>query len=575
MNRQWIITPADERAAEAAGRWNVPRLIAQLMMNRGVSPSGSGDDFLAPQLRDLYPPEQLPGTREAAKLIVEHVRRRRPMVIYGDYDVDGTTGVSILWHMLKLVGADVATYVPHRIEEGYGLNSEAVSRLVDNGAELVISVDCGVTAIEVADLMRRRGVPLVVTDHHAPRERLPEAEVIVHPALDGTYGNPHLSGAGVAFKVAWGVAQQMSGGDRVAGPFREMLMQLLPLAALGTIADVVPLTGENRIIAKHGLSTIRDTRIAGLRSLMNCAGLGRETVNCFDVGFKLAPRVNAAGRMGHARLAVELFTEADARRGEEICRELDEHNRARQGVERRIVAEATEMIEGQRWASDARRAIVAASDRWHPGVVGIAAARVLERFHRPTVLIALNGEEGQGSARSITHFDLSKALVDCREHLTSFGGHAMAAGVRLRSDRIDAFREAFVDQANRTLTGADLASKLRIDAEVSLGDLGLPVTEQILALGPFGIGNPRPRLATGWVELAAEPRCVGEKRDHLQASLRENGLCMRAIGFGLGPMIDELRRHRRCRAAFEPMVNDFNGRRSAEMRLVDLRFPTA
>jgi single-stranded-DNA-specific exonuclease len=540
---------------------------------------------LTPQLKDLHPPDLLPGAVGAAAAIVNAVRSGAKIVIYGDYDVDGTASVAILWHALTFLGARVFFYVPHRTEEGYGLNPEAVDRLVQEGAGFIITVDCGITAVDVADTLRRAGVPLVVTDHHAPHTALPPAEAIVHPALSGTacygdtplaggsYPNPDLAGAGVAFKVAWAIGQKVSGADRVDPRFRSLLLDLLPLAALGTIADVVPLRGENRIIARYGLEGLVGTRLPGLRALIESAGLSGGRISGYDVGFKLAPRINAAGRMGHARLAVELLTRADTDRAREITLYLEEHNRSRQATERQMTRDAVERIEGANLAGDARRAIVLASHGWHAGVIGIVAARLVDRFHRPAIMISVGTDEAQGSGRSIPGFDLHAALASCAEHLRSYGGHAMAAGIRLAPDQIEPFTDAFLHVANGRLTGEDLVPKLRLDAEISLDELTMPTAEAVLALGPFGLGNPRPRFASDWIELADEPRAVGQHGRHLSASFHQDGVRMRAIGFGLADRLEDLKQHRRCRVAFEPIINEFNGRRSVEMQVVDFRFP--
>jgi single-stranded-DNA-specific exonuclease len=537
-------------------------------------PEGEADTFLAPQLKDLHPPELLPGTAPAAALITEAVRAKEKIVIYGDYDVDGTCGVAVLWHVLQRAGADVSFYVPHRIEEGYGLNLEAVMRLVAEGARMIISVDCGITAVEEVDALHEAGVKVIITDHHTAHDAIPSADAVVHPAMGSSYPNPDLCGAGVAFKLAWAIAQQLSSAERVTAEFRSLLMDLLPLAALGTIADVVPLRGENRIIARHGLQLLPTSSLPGVHALIASAGLTGGNISGYDVGFKLAPRMNAAGRMGHARLAVELLTRATEDRANEIALYLEEHNRSRRAAERKILKEARETIERQNLAGDARRALVVAGEGWHAGVIGIVASRIAEQYHRPAVLIALSNGQGQGSARSIRHFDLADALAACGEHLLSYGGHAMAAGLRIAADSIEPFTDAFVEVANNRLTADDLLPKLRLDAEVPLSAMTMPTAEAIVGLGPFGVGNPKPKLATGWVDLAAEPRCVGQHQDHLQASFSQGGTRMKAIGFGLGGLIEDLKQYRKCRIAFEPIINEFNGRRSVEMQMLDLMFPT-
>ncbi len=573
MGRPWIIPPTSPELGAVCDRWQVPSLVAQLLLNRGLSPNEPADAFLAPQLKGLYPPESLPGATKAAGVIIDAIRKGSKIVLYGDYDVDGTTGLSILWHTLTLASADVTFYVPHRIDEGYGLGVEATQRLASDGADLIITIDCGITATEVAGVLKKAGVALIVTDHHAPKDKLPEATAIVHPTAIGESPNPDLCGAGVAFKLAWAIGQALSGSTRVTPEVRKLLVDMLPLAALGTIADVVPLRGENRIIARHGLLGLETTALPGLRALIESAGLCKSRISGYDVGFKLAPRINAAGRMGHARLAVELFTRANQDRAREIALYLEDHNRSRQATERQITRQAIETVKRLDLAGDARRAIVLAAEGWHAGVIGIVAARLVDRYHRPTVIISLNGNEGQGSARSIQAFDLNSALSACGDHLLSHGGHAMAAGLRIALDRVDAFTEAFVKTANNRLTGQDLVEKLHLDAEVAIDELTMATAEAIAQLGPFGRGNPRPRLATGWIELADEPRCVGKGQEHLQASFRQNGVRVRSIGFGMGDRIEDLKQHRRCRVAFEPLINEYNGRRTVEMRLLDIQFP--
>lgn len=571
--KKWIISQPYEATQALAQRWQVPRIVAQLLLNRGLSPEHSAEAFLAPQLADLHPPELLHQAPLAADAIATAINVRKKIVLYGDYDVDGTTGLAILWHVIKLAGGDVAFYVPHRIEEGYGLNTAAALKLADEGAGLIVSVDCGVTAVEAADALRGRGVDLIITDHHTPGPEIPNALAIVHPGIGGHYPNPYLSGAGVAFKVAWALAQRVCGSQKVSAPYRELLKELLPLAALGTIADVVSLTGENRILARHGLQLLPQSRIAGIQALIESSGLNGAKINCYDVGFKIAPRINAAGRMGHARLAVELFTRADATRSREITLYLEEHNRSRQAVERQIAKQAFELIERDNLGSDARRAIVLAAEGWHAGVIGIVASKVVGRYHRPAIIISLANGEGQGSGRGVANFDLTAALGDCADHLISHGGHAAAAGLRIEADRVAAFTEAFVGIANNRLTGDDLAPKLRLDGEVRLTEMTLPTAQAIGGLGPFGNGNPKPLLATDWVELASEPRCVGSNNDHLQASFQQDGVHLKGIGFRMGEHLEDLKQHRRCRVAFEPIINEFNGRRSVEMQVADFQFP--
>jgi len=549
----------------------VTPLVAQLLLNRGITGAAEARRFLNPELSALLSPDSLPGAVEAARRLLAAVRQGRKIVIYGDYDVDGVTGTAILWHGLKLSGAQVDYYVPSRLDEGYGLNRAAIEQLASAGAGLLITVDCGITAVDEARRARDLGMELIITDHHMPHRQLPEATVIVHPTAVRVSPNPDLSGAGVALKVMWALAQELSGRVRVSAQFRELLVESLAFAALGLIADVVPLTGENRVIASFGLRQLKSARNPGLRALLEVARLTNKKCGYddYDVGFMLAPRLNAIGRMDHARQAVELFTSADAARAAKIAAALDAENRRRQQVERQIVKQAEALVRERGYHRDGCRAIVLASHEWHAGVIGIAAARLVERFQRPTVLISLEGGYGQGSGRSVRHFPLHEVLERCAGQLESFGGHAMAAGLRLREDQVAAFTAAFQAEAARRLTTADLRPKLHLDDEVDLSELTEEVVDMIHRLAPFGTGNPRPRLASKVVELVDQPRVVGPSGGHVQFTVRQGSTYRRAVAFNRGAQAEQLAEHRRLRLAFEPLLNEWNGQRRVELKVLD------
>ncbi len=573
MPKNWTITPPWSQCAATARRLGIHPLLAQVLHNRGVANEDAVRIFLNPELKTLLAPEALPGAVKAADIIVGKIRQRRPIVIYGDYDVDGITATAILWHLLTMAGACVSFYVPHRLEEGYGVNAEALRQIRLDGADTVITVDCGITAVEEAKVAREIGLTLIVTDHHAPGPVLPEADAIVHPAVDGGYANPDICGAGVAFKLAWAIARTLSQCERVRPEFRKFLIDATSLAALGTIADVVPLAGENRVLARFGLLGVNNTRLTGLRALIESARLADQKIDSEHVGFWLAPRLNAAGRMGHAQLAVELLTLADAARAKEIASYLESQNRGRQSIERDIFKKACEKIEAGNLASDARRAIVLAGENWHAGVIGIVASRIVDRYCRPTVLISLGNGQGQGSARSIRHFEMHRALAECAEHLDAFGGHAMAAGLRIRHEHIEAFTKSFVDLANRTLTAKDLDPALRLDAEVALNDLPDSLVHEMQKLAPFGMGNPKPRFASGMLELSGEPRVVGKDARHVQFALTDGRIVRKAIAFNQKDALQPLLDHRRCRVAFEPIIDTYNGRTSVKLQVIDMAFP--
>jgi single-stranded-DNA-specific exonuclease len=568
--REWIIVPPHPERDRLAGAAGIPPVLAQLLLNRGVRSAAEVQPFLNPDFTALLPPDALPGAVPAARRLHDAIRAHRKIVIYGDYDVDGVTGTAILWQVLKVAGADVSYYVPSRLEEGYGLNVDAVERLAADGAQMLVTVDCGITAVAEAARARALDLEIILTDHHQPHADLPDAAVLVHPTACGATANPNLSGAGVALKVAWALARELSGGERVAPQFRELLLDATTFAALGLIADVVPVTDENRIIASFGLRHLKNTRNPGLRALLAVTRLtAKRTYDDYDVGFVLAPRLNAVGRLGHARLAVELFTRADAGRAAEIAATLDTENRRRQEVERAIVREAEALVIERGFHRDGCRGIVLASPAWHAGVIGIVAARLVERFRRPTILIALEDGRGQGSGRSVRHFPLHEVLQQCSPHLESYGGHAMAAGVRLRTDQVDGFTAAFQAEAARRLTPADLRPCVQLDAEVPLYELTAELVDALQRMAPFGTGNARPRLATQEVELVDSPRACGDNGAHLQFTVRQDNAYRKAIAFRFGAQADELNQHRRLRVAFEPLVNEWNGQRKAELKVID------
>jgi single-stranded-DNA-specific exonuclease len=573
LEREWVVAAPHPDRERLARDVRIAPLVAQVLLNRGVHTAAEVRQFLAPEFRALWPPERLPYAVEAADRLVGAARSGKRIVIYGDYDVDGVTATAILWHGLKLLGAQVGFYVPSRSDEGYGLNGEALQRIAADGADVVVTVDCGITAVEEARLARRLGLELIITDHHEPLGELPDADLIVHPTACGVSPNPHLSGAGVALKVAWALAQAASEGDRVTSAFREHLLDATAFAALGLVADVVPLIGENRIIASYGLRQLRHTKNLGLQALLDVSGLsGKARYDDYDVGFRLAPRLNAIGRMGHARLAVELFTRAGPEHARQIAVTLDGHNRHRQEVERGIVKQAEQMVTERGFHRDSCRGIVLANHAWHAGVIGIAAARLVDGFHRPTVLIALEGAVGQGSGRSVKHFPLHEVLRNCEQHLISHGGHAMAAGIKIRADQVEAFTNAFLAEAAQRLTSADLRPKLYLDDEVELAQLTSEVVESLQRMAPFGVDNPRPRLATTEVELADTPRAVGRTGSHLQFTVRQGRTHRKAIAFGRGKYVAELADHHRLRLGFEPLINDWNNQRRVELRVLDWKW---
>ena len=579
--KRWTIPEPDPRAADLARLLRVSAVTAQVLLNRGLGDPDAARAFLQPTLKHLHDPSLLAGLDVASDRVARAVRDEQPIVIYGDYDVDGITATSILWHALRTLGADVRYYVPHRLEEGYGLNADAVAEICDGGAGLIVTVDCGVTAVGPAAVAKGRGVDLIVTDHHEWRQAadgsaaLPDCFAIVHPKLPGPtgrpYPNPHLCGAGVAFKLAWGIGKAVVGADRVSDTYRAFLLDATALAALGTIADVVPLVGENRVLAAYGLAGLEKSRLTGIRALVESAGLTGQPLDAYHVGFRLGPRLNAAGRMGHAKLAVEMMTDASPARAREVAAYLEGQNRDRQATERAILDEAVAQAEDLGYDRDDCRGIVLGGAGWHPGVVGIVASRIVERFHRPAVLVGVNDGMAQGSGRSISGFHLARAVAACGEHLITHGGHEMAVGLKLPADRLGDFRSAFCAYAGDHLTAEQLSPEVKLEVSAQLPQVTRALVDDLSRMGPFGMGNRRPMVACHRVTVTGDPRRVGKASAHMQLRVAQGGATLKCIVFNAGAELDDLRAGQVIDVAVEPQTSEFNGSVNVELRVADVR----
>lgn len=571
--RQWVIAGADDRVEELARSLKISRLTAQLLINRGIGDSETALEFLRPKLTSLLRPEEIPGVAPAVDRIKQAVAGREKITVYGDYDVDGITGVSILWQLLTLLGADVDYYIPHRIDEGYGLNTDAIRSIAEAGTQVVVTVDCGVTALESAKLAAELGMDLIITDHHQQDSQLPEAAAIVHPALEPDYPNQDSAGAMVAFKLAWAIANEFSAGAKLDEPMRQFMLNATSLAAMGTVADVMDLRGENRVLTSYGLRSLSECELCGIKALIASAGLTGKGLDSYDIGFRLAPMLNAAGRMGHARLAVELLTSDKPVRAMQIAEYLKEQNAQRQRRERQIFKQACEMIVAQGANHPDRKSIVLASQDWHTGVIGIVASRIIDKFYRPTVMInAPEDGVASGSGRSIPGFCLLSAIRACSQHLVSFGGHEMAAGITIEADKIEQFAADFEAYAKENLCEADTVAKLHIDAQASLKDFSRAAVNEFQMLGPFGQGNPRPLFATKGVKLASQPRKVGVTNDHLQVTITDGLTAIRCIAFGFGRLEKKLLEVDSFNVAYQPMINNYNGNSNVEFQIIDIQF---
>ena len=578
MAKRWRIhSHSAERITALERAAGVSAVVARLLICRGLDDPRAAQTFLDPRLSQLRDPGELPGVPTATERIGRAIAARERITVYGDYDVDGMTGASLLVQCLRLLGAEVGYYVPHRVDEGYGLNDDALETIARQGTKLVVTVDCGITSVTQAQTARRLGLDLIVTDHHEFGAALPDAAAIVHPRLPGTaYPFAGLSGAGVAFKLAWALCQQASGAKKVGEAMRNFLLSAVGLAALGTVADMVPLVDENRVLVQHGLASLKQQPGLGLAALMRLAEIDRKTtLDSDDIAFSLAPRLNAAGRLGQAQLAVELLTTTSSERATALAEYLHELNGSRQSLERSIYLAAHKLAQEQH---DVERdpAFVLAERGWHAGVIGIVAGRLAEKYHRPVVLVAFDGlgvKPGIGSARSVPGLNVHEALCGCAHHLVSHGGHAAAAGLKIEESKVDEFRSEFCEQVAGSLTAEQshhAGAELAIDAEVSFGELTLSVLNQIERLAPFGQHNPRPLLCASGVTLAGPVQRIGGGGRHLALKLAQHGVVLRAVAFGGGDWADDLgKQPGPLSVAFRPVINDFNGRRRVELQLSD------
>ena len=570
---------AAEQGARLAAAVGLPAPVGRVLWARGYRDAASAERFLAPRLDQLPDPFGLKGIEPAVARLVRALASGEKVCVYGDYDVDGVTSTALLVSVLRRLGGNVDFYVPHRLVEGYGLNVQAMEKLAARGTRLVVSADCGVTAVAEVEAAARLGLDVVVIDHHTASQDLPKAVAILNPHQPGcTFPGRELAAVGVAFHLLLALRKRL----REQGWFSEKrpepnLREQLDLVALGTIADVVPLTGPNRILVHFGLRELARGARAGVLALKSVAQLAGE-VSAGDVGFKLGPRINAAGRLDDASVGVRLLLTEDLREARSLASQLDKANAERQELQARIAGEAIEMA-SRLGTPEQRRSIVISSPGWHVGVVGIVASRLVEKFHRPAVVIAEDGGVAKGSGRSVEGFHLYDALARCSRTLVKFGGHKHAAGVTLDTARIGEFAGALETEARAKLDPAQLTPRLRIDAELRPADIGMKLAEQVRRLAPFGAGNPEPVFLCS--ELTAnEVRLLPDKRGagpgHLKLRLGElRGVAevdppeFDAIGFGLGGTA--LAVGTRLDAAFQLSVDNWNGSDRLQLKLKDLR----
>jgi single-stranded-DNA-specific exonuclease len=561
---------AAESREDLSRRLSCSPLLATLLHRRGVSGAEEARRFLSPKLGDLHDPFGLPDMERATERILRAVRSREPIAIFGDYDVDGISSTCLLHDFFRFIEYPVAYRLPDRLLEGYGIRAEAVRELAATGVKLIITVDNGVTAVKEVETANELGVDVVVTDHHQPGAVLPRAAAVVDPWAPGsTYPFQDLAGVGVTFKLVWALAQRFSRSTKLSPPLRDFLLESLALVALGTISDVVPLLGENRILAKFGLLALEKTQRPGLRMLVSSVLREGEKLDAAHIGYRIGPRINAAGRLGKADAAIRLLLTRDREEAARLAAALDGENRRRQEIERSIYHEAREQV-GRLVDVDSARAIVLAGEGWHPGVIGIVASRIAEEFCRPTVLLSLDGERARGSARSIPGVDLLGALECCGRCLLAFGGHSMAAGLEVDARRVDELREALGDAI--PLAPREMVHEIEADCEVRLSDLTLDALGELSYLAPHGQGNPEPVFLLDGIDVVGEPRLLGADSRHLAFHVRDRSAVRRAIAFGKGDLYPRLARPgARVSLLLEPQLSSWQGRSDIELKVRELR----
>ena len=561
---RWILPdrPSPEAIESIRSELNIPNVMAKILVNRGVDSVDDAREFLYPSLDHLIDPFLMVDMDKAVDRIWTAVDGGEKIMIHGDYDVDGVTATAVLVRSIGHLGAEVTFYIPNRLEEGYGISKEAIDACGERGVTLLVSVDCGITAVQETEYARSCGIDVIITDHHQTGE-MPKAVAVVDPKRpDCPYPFKELPGVALAFKLADALYRHRSLDP---GPVYDNL----DLVALGCAADIVPLVDENRVLVAHGLQKIQETQNPGLRALLRKLNLDGKQIGTSQLIFVLAPRINALGRMGSALEAVTMLITEDSERAMEIADLLEEQNQLRRQVDERMYGEAIEMVDEQ-VDLEADKAIVLWSDDWHPGVIGIVASRIAERVHLPTVLISMEGDSGKGSARSIPGFDLFSVLSLCRPHLMSFGGHKYAAGLSVARENLLGFREALLTAVGELLDLNGMTPKLEIDDEITLNQIDTKLIEILKRFGPFGPLNRRPLMVSRGVEVVGNPAIVG--KNHLRFKARQNGSVFDCIGYNLGHLTYRLTPgESNLDMAYVIEENEWRGRNDIQIRLRDLR----
>lgn len=562
---RWKIKqPSEDHVASLKKEFNTSEIIAKVLANRGIESLKSSHDFFNPSNDQLHDPFMMKNMDIAVNRISKNIQNQKPILIFGDYDVDGTTGASLLYLGLKDLNAIVEYYIPHREKEGYGLSSGGIDYAHSIGADLLITCDCGINAFQPVDYANEHGVDIIITDHHIPDKKLPNAYAVLNPKQKGCeYPFKGLCGCGVAFKLISALSEKSGIGQNVG-------LNYLDLVALATSADMVPILDENRVLVHGGLDQLEESKSPGIHQLLVQTGLVGESLNVGKLVFGLAPKINAAGRMGDANRTVELLTTSDKTRAEELASILVRENKRRQLIQEDIVNDAIRLVHSQVDLEN-NKVVIIGSKGWHPGVVGIVASRIKDEFSRPAIVIAFDKEGiGKGSARSIPNLDLYEALSYAAKFLEGYGGHPMAAGLTVREDKFENFKSLFLRNVNKILTNDDLIPAISIDGEMALTDINSRFMRFLEKLGPFGPGNMRPKFVSRNLSISGQPRLMGNG-EHIRFIVSQNGRNYPAVGFKLSSHYEDLIRGVPVDIAYVVEVNQWQGQSNIQLNVRDIQ----
>lgn len=559
MNRKWEFYNQDENLVQKiAKEHNISELLSAILVNRNITDKKDIDVFLNPTRKDFHNPYLMPDMEQAVDRILMAIDKKEKVIIYGDYDVDGITSITVIKKFLKERGLDVGYYIPNRLDEGYGLNKEAVEKIANEGYTLIITVDCGISGIEEIKYAYEKGMEVIVTDHHEPLEELPQCVAVIDcKRKDNKYPFKNLAGCGVVFKLTQAISQKLNLDEKE-------YLKYLDIVCVGTISDIVPLVDENRVIAKLGLKLVEQTRNPGLKALLVASGY--KEVNSNTVSFGIAPRINACGRMGKEEEALKLFLTENIVEAGNITDKLNKYNRERQEIEKRIFEEALSKIEKQHL--DQNNVIVVGSENWHHGVIGIVASKITELYFKPSILICFEGNEGKGSGRSIPGFDLHEALCESSEYLEKYGGHEMAVGLSLKKENFQKFADKFEEIAKKAHT-EEIESVINIDEEITLKDVNIETVESLKALEPFGEANKLPVFIYKNLKIDSI-RALSEGK-HLKLTLKDGNTIINGIGFNMGKYAEEFRISDKIDVLGVLEINSFNGRDTIQINMRDIR----